>query len=148
MKKSLPILLTVTVFATTVITTIHSVADFQEHFIHLLVLGTISLLFILYVFKDSIALKDRMAIITVVLLFAFCTIRVFSCHLITSNPQDIASATIINNPCCSAVIDAVPAITVAPVSETVTPIKQKPVIAQIQTIFQSLTNKSPPTFFA
>lgn len=148
MKKIITILFPVTVFATTIITTIHSAADLQEHFIHLLVLGTISLLFILYVLKDSIEIKNRMTIVTVVLLLAFCTIRVFSCHLITANPQDLASSTIINNPCCSAVIDAIPVITVAPISETVTPIEQKPVITQLQPILNSLTNKSPPTLSA
>src|ERR1700733_4975079 len=110
MKKSLIILLPIAVFASTFITTVHSFADLQEHFIHLLVLGTLSLLFILYVLKDSIEVKNRMMVITVILLLSFCTIRVFSCHLITENPQALAHSNIINNPCCSAVIDAIPAI--------------------------------------
>lgn len=144
MNKALIILLPVAVFATTVITTIHSAADLQEHLLHLLILGILSLLFILYVLKDTIAIKNRMMVITVMLLLTFCTFRVFSCHLITENPQDFAQSTVINNPCCSAVIDAIPAIAIAPTSETVTPVEQQPVIAQTQPIFYNLSNKSPP----
>ena len=144
MNKAFIILLPVVVFATTIITTIHSSADLQEHFIHLLVLGILSLLFILYVLKDTIAIKNRMMVITVILLLSFCSIRVFSCHLITENPQDLAQSTIINNPCCSAVIDAIPAMAIAPTSETVTPVEQQPVISQTQPIFYNLSNKSPP----
>lgn len=145
MKKSLILFLPVAVFATTLITTVHTVADLQEHALHLFVLGTLSLLFILYVLKDTIKIKNGMMLITVLLLLSFCTMRVFSCHLITENPQDLAQATVINNPCCSAVINALPTLALAPTSETVTPITQEPVIAQTQPIFYNFFNKPPPT---
>ena len=148
MKKIFTILFPLFIFVITTITTIHSSADLQEHFVHLLLLGGLSFLFIIYVIRDSIKVKNRLAILTLVLLLSFCTVRVFSCHLLTSNPQDLAHANVINDPCCSAMTTATAVISVAPTNETVTPIEQNPFLFQLPTYIQNLTNKSPPNFTA
>lgn len=148
MGKTLAIFFTILVFGITVATTIHSIADIQEHVLHLSLLGGLLLFFISYVLKDTIKIRNRFAIVTFLLLFAFSVIRVFPCHLLSSNPQDIAHATVINHPCCSAMTSATAEVSIASSLEKVVSLDQKPHLVQLPLYIQQLTNKSPPSLSA
>lgn len=144
MKKLIIILFPLFVFTLTIFTTIHSLSDLRIHMFHIATLGILSLLFILYVIKDTIKIKNYATVLTVLLLITFCTVRIFSCHLITSSPQNIAHANIINDPCCSAMTPAVAIISITPISKRIRTVEQKPFLSLVTPYISSLTNKSPP----
>lgn len=150
MKKLTAILIPF-LFGFTVITTVHSFADLQEHFFHLLLIGGMSIFSLWFIYKDSFKTKfnkssypSQFKLLVLFLLFAFAIIRVVPCHLLSSNPQDIAHATVINHPCCSAITSATAEVSITPIMENITQIEQKPHLTQLPLYISQLTNKSPP----
>jgi len=148
MRKAIVVFFTILTFGLTVATTVHSLSDFQEHFLHLTLLAGLSIFFVSYVLKDTIRIRNRFALVALLLLFAFSSIRVFSCHLLSSNPQDITHTNVINHPCFSATTGATAEISIAPIIENVKSLEQKPFIAQLSQFINQFSNKSPPQLAA
>lgn len=134
---------TILISGITVTTSIHAIADLQEHFLHLAIMGGLVLLFMSYLVKDRIKITNRFAVVLLILL-TFSIIRVFPCHVLSSNPQDLAHARVIDHPCSSAATNTATEVATAPLTEYVAPLEQLPHLAQLPLYINHLSNKSPP----
>jgi hypothetical protein len=148
MRKVLAILFSFLVFGITFLTTVHSISDFREHFLHLFLIGGLSVFCISYTLKDTIKIRNRFSPFILLVLLTFSSIRIFPCHFLSSNLQSITHATITDHPCCSSITSTTTQVAIAPLAEKLAIMQEEPYVVQVPLYVNKLTNKSPPSLSA
>jgi hypothetical protein len=155
MKKVLASLLIIAIVTVIIFTTIGSLADLQKHLSHLVLLSSLALLSLGIVLQGSVpslrkaTIKTRyLPFLVMFLLFGFALIRVMPCHMLVSSPQDLAHASAVSHPCCSATTSAVSEVTVAPVLAYGISSEQDPLASVLSIYLDQTSNKSPPIIVA
>ncbi len=147
--KKLEAIFSSIIFGSVVLTTVHSLSNFSEHFTHLGLIGALFLIYIGFLFKETILQnKSKLSLaqlLVPLLLVLFVSSHVLPTHMLMHGgaSPDHSSA---QHPCCMSLIPPGSTPQIVAVATTVEQIQQGPQVPILPSLIYTLTGRSPPEF--